>query len=213
MEAAPVLARRQPPAPRRASCGSVCVMPPRTSCACWHRWAVRGPVSPWPVPLGPRSGSARRSAACPECSQSPWISLAALAAWKRQATSSAPSRRAARRCTSTRRGSRVPYSSHSMRAATAWRYMSRRSLVPTGPAVFATRSTHKLLCRSRRWCMCGPRGGPVEYERFNEVLMMHGTISPLYPVIVSLDVVTVRLSLIISHNPGAWRTIATGRQC
>lgn len=57
------------------------------------------------------------------------------------------------------------------------------------------------------------RRAPVEYERFNEVLMMHGTTSPLYPVIVSLDVATVRLSLIISHNPGAWRTIATGHQC
>ncbi|MEW2576523.1 Orn/Lys/Arg decarboxylase N-terminal domain-containing protein [Streptomyces syringium] len=62
---------------------------------------------------------------------------------------------------------------------------------PERPTVFATQSTHKLLAALSQSAMVhvkpAPRA-PVEHERFNEAFMMHGTTSPLYPAIASLDV-------------------------
>ncbi|MFF7244542.1 Orn/Lys/Arg decarboxylase N-terminal domain-containing protein [Embleya sp. NPDC008237] len=62
---------------------------------------------------------------------------------------------------------------------------------PDRPTVFATQSTHKLLAALSQGAMvhvkASPRA-PVEHERFNEAFMMHGTTSPLYPAIASLDV-------------------------
>ncbi|GAA0448977.1 Orn/Lys/Arg decarboxylase N-terminal domain-containing protein [Streptomyces sp. NPDC046215] len=62
---------------------------------------------------------------------------------------------------------------------------------PGRPTVFATQSTHKLLAALSQSAMVhvksAPRA-PVEHERFNEAFMMHGTTSPLYPAIASLDV-------------------------
>ncbi|EFL19203.1 Orn/Lys/Arg decarboxylase N-terminal domain-containing protein [Streptomyces sp. C] len=62
---------------------------------------------------------------------------------------------------------------------------------PGRPTVFATQSTHKLLAALSQCAMVhvksAPRA-PVEHERFNEAFMMHGTTSPLYPAIASLDV-------------------------
>ncbi|WP_059012103.1 Orn/Lys/Arg family decarboxylase [Streptomyces specialis] len=62
---------------------------------------------------------------------------------------------------------------------------------PDRPTVFATQSTHKLLAALSQSAMvhvkAAPRA-PVEHERFNEAFMMHGTTSPLYPAIASLDV-------------------------
>ncbi|QLE75124.1 arginine decarboxylase [Streptomyces rectiverticillatus] len=59
------------------------------------------------------------------------------------------------------------------------------------PTVFSTQSTHKLLSALSQSAMVhvkpAPRA-PVEHERFNEAFMMHGTTSPLYPMIASLDV-------------------------
>ncbi|MEU5048928.1 Orn/Lys/Arg decarboxylase N-terminal domain-containing protein [Streptomyces sp. NPDC021096] len=59
------------------------------------------------------------------------------------------------------------------------------------PTVFSTQSTHKLLAALSQAAMVhvkpSPRA-PVEHERFNEAFMMHGTTSPLYPAIASLDV-------------------------
>lgn len=64
---------------------------------------------------------------------------------------------------------------------------------PDRPTVFSTQSTHKLLAALSQSAMVhlrpAPRA-PVEHERFNETFMMHGTTSPLYPVIASLDVAT-----------------------
>ncbi|MFG3136699.1 Orn/Lys/Arg decarboxylase N-terminal domain-containing protein [Streptomyces sp. NPDC048211] len=62
---------------------------------------------------------------------------------------------------------------------------------PERPTVFATQSTHKLLSAMSQSAMVHVRSAPrapVEHERFNEAFMMHGTTSPLYPMIASLDV-------------------------
>ncbi|MGK5533003.1 Orn/Lys/Arg decarboxylase N-terminal domain-containing protein [Streptomyces sp. URMC 129] len=62
---------------------------------------------------------------------------------------------------------------------------------PDRPTVFATQSTHKLLAALSQSAMVHVRAtprAPVEHERFNEAFMMHGTTSPLYPAIASLDV-------------------------
>ncbi|MEV6881432.1 Orn/Lys/Arg decarboxylase N-terminal domain-containing protein [Streptomyces sp. NPDC051135] len=62
---------------------------------------------------------------------------------------------------------------------------------PERPTVFATQSTHKLLAALSQSAMVHVRPAPrapVEHHRFNEALMMHGTTSPLYPMIASLDV-------------------------
>ncbi|MFF1555898.1 Orn/Lys/Arg decarboxylase N-terminal domain-containing protein [Streptomyces sp. NPDC058279] len=67
---------------------------------------------------------------------------------------------------------------------------------PLRPTVFATQSTHKLLAALSQTAMVhvksAPRA-PVAHERFNEAFMMHGTTSPLYPAIASLDVATAMM--------------------
>ncbi|MGW2376328.1 Orn/Lys/Arg family decarboxylase [Kitasatospora sp. NPDC001683] len=67
---------------------------------------------------------------------------------------------------------------------------------PQRPTVFATQSTHKLLAALSQGAMVHVRTSPrapVEHERFNEAFMMHGTTSPLYPAIASLDVATAMM--------------------
>jgi arginine decarboxylase len=67
---------------------------------------------------------------------------------------------------------------------------------PERPTVFATQSTHKLLAALSQSAMVHVRPAPrapVEHDRFNEALMMHGTTSPLYPMIASLDVATAMM--------------------
>ncbi|MFF8382277.1 Orn/Lys/Arg decarboxylase N-terminal domain-containing protein [Streptomyces kanasensis] len=67
---------------------------------------------------------------------------------------------------------------------------------PDRPTVFSTQSTHKLLAALSQSAMVHVRPAPrapVEHERFNEALMMHGTTSPLYPMIASLDVATAMM--------------------
>ncbi|MGR4878084.1 Orn/Lys/Arg decarboxylase N-terminal domain-containing protein [Streptomyces sp. LARHCF249] len=67
---------------------------------------------------------------------------------------------------------------------------------PQRPTVFATQSTHKLLAALSQSAMVHVRSAPrapVEHERFNEAFMMHGTTSPLYPAIASLDVATAMM--------------------
>jgi arginine decarboxylase len=67
---------------------------------------------------------------------------------------------------------------------------------PDRPTVFATQSTHKLLAALSQSAMVHVRPAPrapVGHDRFNEALMMHGTTSPLYPMIASLDVATAMM--------------------
>jgi lysine decarboxylase/arginine decarboxylase len=61
---------------------------------------------------------------------------------------------------------------------------------PSGPTVFATQSTHKLLAALSQASMVHVRNGrvPVEHSRFNESFMMHSSTSPLYTIMASLDV-------------------------
>ncbi|GHF35638.1 Orn/Lys/Arg decarboxylase N-terminal domain-containing protein [Streptomyces morookaense] len=62
---------------------------------------------------------------------------------------------------------------------------------PQRPTVFSTQSTHKLLAALSQGAMVHVRSSPrapVEPERFDEAAMMHGTTSPFYPAIASLDV-------------------------
>ena len=63
--------------------------------------------------------------------------------------------------------------------------------MPDRPALFAVQSTHKMLAAFSMASMVhiklSPRA-PLEFDQFNESFMMHGTTSPFYPLIASLDV-------------------------
>jgi arginine decarboxylase len=63
--------------------------------------------------------------------------------------------------------------------------------MPDRPTIFAVQSTHKMLAAFSMGSMVhvklSPRA-PLEYDQFNESFMMHGTTSPFYPLIASLDV-------------------------
>ncbi|GAA3462652.1 Orn/Lys/Arg decarboxylase N-terminal domain-containing protein [Saccharothrix longispora] len=59
------------------------------------------------------------------------------------------------------------------------------------PTVFATHSSHKLLAALSQAAMIHVKSGgraPFDRSRFDETYMMHGTTSPLYPMIASCDV-------------------------
>jgi arginine decarboxylase len=60
----------------------------------------------------------------------------------------------------------------------------------TGPTVFATHSTHKLLAALSQASFLHIRDGrsPIPHARFNESFMMQASTSPLYPIIVSNDI-------------------------
>src|SRR5277367_2001350 len=63
--------------------------------------------------------------------------------------------------------------------------------MPNRPTLFAVQSTHKMLAAFSMASMVhiklSPRA-PLEFDQFNESFMMHGTTSPFYPLIASLDV-------------------------
>jgi arginine decarboxylase len=63
--------------------------------------------------------------------------------------------------------------------------------IPNRPTLFAVQSTHKMLAAFSMASMVhiklSPRA-PLEFDQFNESFMMHGTTSPFYPLIASLDV-------------------------
>ncbi len=61
------------------------------------------------------------------------------------------------------------------------------------PPVFCTQSTHKLLTAFSQASMIHVRHGGTEkivHDEFNEAYMMHGSTSPNYPMIASLDIST-----------------------
>lgn len=71
------------------------------------------------------------------------------------------------------------------------RYAMFPDPAPGSPTLFATQSTHKLLAAFSQGSMIQIRSGdrsPVNHDRFNEAYMMHGSTSPFYPMIASLDV-------------------------
>ncbi len=63
--------------------------------------------------------------------------------------------------------------------------------MPDRPTIFAVQSTHKMLAAFSMASMVhvklSPRA-PLDFDQFNESFMMHGTTSPFYPLIASLDV-------------------------
>ncbi len=62
----------------------------------------------------------------------------------------------------------------------------------TGPTVFATHSTHKLLAALSQSSYIHVRDGrgAIDHHRFNQAYMMHTTTSPLYAIVASNDIAT-----------------------
>ncbi|WP_263410416.1 Orn/Lys/Arg family decarboxylase [Terriglobus tenax] len=63
--------------------------------------------------------------------------------------------------------------------------------MPNRPAIFAVQSTHKMLPAFSMGSMIHvtlSERAPMDFDQFNESFMMHGTTSPFYPLIASLDV-------------------------
>jgi arginine decarboxylase len=60
----------------------------------------------------------------------------------------------------------------------------------SGPSIFTTHSTHKLLAALSQASFLHVRYGrsAIDHPRFNESFMMHSSTSPLYPIIASNDV-------------------------
>src|SRR6201995_3162277 len=59
------------------------------------------------------------------------------------------------------------------------------------PTIFSVQSTHKMLAAFSMGSMVHVKlsdRDPLEFDQFNESFMMHGTTSPFYPLIASLDV-------------------------
>jgi arginine decarboxylase len=65
----------------------------------------------------------------------------------------------------------------------------------TGPTVFATHSSHKLLAALSQASYIHIRdgAGSVDHDRFNQAYMMHATTSPLYAIIASNDIASAMM--------------------
>jgi arginine/lysine/ornithine decarboxylase len=74
----------------------------------------------------------------------------------------------------------------------------------TGPTIFATHSTHKLLAALSQASFLHIRDGrnPIPHARFNESFMMHASTSPLYTIIVSNDITAAMMD-----GPGGFALI------
>lgn len=62
---------------------------------------------------------------------------------------------------------------------------------PNRPTIFAVQSTHKMLPAFSMSSMIHVKRSeraPLNFEDFNDAFMMHGTTSPYYPIIASMDV-------------------------
>ena len=63
--------------------------------------------------------------------------------------------------------------------------------MPNRPSIFSVQSTHKMLAAFSMGSMIHIKlsdRAPLDFDQFNEAFMMHGTTSPFYPLIASLDV-------------------------
>jgi arginine decarboxylase len=68
--------------------------------------------------------------------------------------------------------------------------------LPERPLIFAVQSTHKMLAAFSMASMIHVKLSPrasLEFDQFNESFMMHGTTSPFYPMIASIDVATAMM--------------------
>lgn len=62
---------------------------------------------------------------------------------------------------------------------------------PNQPTIFAVQSTHKMLPSLSMASMIHVKQSdraPLNFDDFNDAFMMHGTTSPFYPIIASIDV-------------------------
>lgn len=62
---------------------------------------------------------------------------------------------------------------------------------PNRPTLFAVQSTHKMLPSLSMASMIHVKKSdraPLNFDDFNDAFMMHGTTSPYYPIIASIDV-------------------------
>lgn len=62
---------------------------------------------------------------------------------------------------------------------------------PNRPTIFAVQSTHKMLPSLSMASMIHVKKSeraPLDFDDFNDAFMMHGTTSPFYPIIASIDV-------------------------
>lgn len=65
------------------------------------------------------------------------------------------------------------------------------------PTIFAVQSTHKMLPSLSMASMIHIKKSPraeIDYHDFNDAFMMHGTTSPYYPIIASMDVAVSMMS-------------------
>jgi len=63
--------------------------------------------------------------------------------------------------------------------------------MPNRPTIFAVQSTHKMLPSLSMASMIHVKKSeraPLDFDDFNDAFMMHGTTSPYYPIIASIDV-------------------------
>jgi arginine decarboxylase len=63
--------------------------------------------------------------------------------------------------------------------------------MPNRPTIFAVHSTHKMLPALSMASMIHVKKSeraPLNFDDFNDAFMMHGTTSPYYPIIASIDV-------------------------
>lgn len=66
----------------------------------------------------------------------------------------------------------------------------------SGPTVFATHSTHKLLAALSQASYIHVRDGKgkIDHHRFNQAYMMHTTTSPLYAIVASNDITSAMMA-------------------
>ena len=75
--------------------------------------------------------------------------------------------------------------------------------MPNRPAIFAVQSTHKMLAAFSMGSMVHVKlsdRAPLDFDQFNEAFMMHGTTSPFYPLIASLDVAAAMMDEPAGHT-------------
>ncbi|HEY2858965.1 MAG TPA: Orn/Lys/Arg decarboxylase N-terminal domain-containing protein [Terracidiphilus sp.] len=75
--------------------------------------------------------------------------------------------------------------------------------MPNRPTIFAVQSTHKMLAAFSMSSMIHVKlsdRAPLDFDQFNESFMMHGTTSPFYPMIASIDVAAAMMDEPAGHT-------------
>lgn len=75
--------------------------------------------------------------------------------------------------------------------------MDESVITADSPTIFAVQSTHKMLPSLSMASMIHVKKSPraeIDFHDFNDAFMMHGTTSPFYPIIASMDVAVSMMS-------------------